>query len=177
MRRAARRFNARFGDVLVVPEHRIPEVGARVRDLQDPARKMSTTGGSEQGTVYVLDEPAAIMRKFKRAVTDSGTEIVRADDKPGVTNLIEILAAVRGVSPELVESDLADARGYGDLKVAVAEAVSAELAPVQERYRAIREDAGALEQILAAGAGKARAIASATLADVRHAMGVGPFPH
>jgi tryptophanyl-tRNA synthetase len=177
MRRAARRFNARFGDVLVVPEHRIPEVGARVRDLQDPARKMSTTGGSEQGTVYVLDEPAAIMRKFKRAVTDSGTEIVRADDKPGVTNLIEILAAVRGVSPETVESDLADARGYGDLKVAVAEAVTTELAPVQERYRTIRDDAGALEQILAAGADKARAIASGTLADVRRAMGVGPFPH
>jgi tryptophanyl-tRNA synthetase len=174
MRRAARRFNARFGDVLVVPEHRIPDVGARVRDLQDPARKMSTTGGSEQGTVYVLDEPAAIMRKFKRAVTDSGTEIVRADDKPGVTNLIEILAAVRGVGPETVESDLADARGYGDLKVAVAEAVTAELAPVQERYRAIRDDAGALEQILAAGADKARAIASGTLADVRRAMGVGP---
>jgi tryptophanyl-tRNA synthetase len=177
MRRAARRFNARFGEVLVVPEHRIPEVGARVRDLQDPARKMSTTGGSEQGTVYVLDEPAAILRKFKRAVTDSGTEIVRAEDKPGVTNLIEILAAVRGVSPETVEADLAGARGYGDLKVAVAEAVTGELAPVQERYRAIRDDAGALEDILAAGAGKARAIAAGTLADVRRAMGVGPFPH
>jgi tryptophanyl-tRNA synthetase len=177
MRRAARRFNARFGEVLVVPEHRIPEVGARVRDLQEPTRKMSTTGGSEQGTVYVLDEPAAITRKFKRAVTDSGTEIVRADDKPGVTNLIEILAAVRGVSPETVEADLAGARGYGDLKVAVAEAVTAELAPVQERYRAIRDDAAALEQILAAGAEKARAIASATLADVRRAMGVGPLPH
>jgi tryptophanyl-tRNA synthetase len=175
MRRTARRFNARFGDVLVVPDHRIPEVGARVRDLQDPERKMSTTGGSEQGTVYVLDEPAAIMRKFKRAVTDSGTEIVRADDKPGVTNLIEILASVRGVSPQTVESDLADARGYGDLKVAVAEAVTAELAPVQERYRAIREDTGALEDVLAAGAENARSIASGTLADVRAAMGVGPL--
>jgi tryptophanyl-tRNA synthetase len=175
MRRTARRFNARFGDVFVVPEHRIPEVGARVRDLQDPERKMSTTSGSEQGTVYVLDEPAAIMRKLKRAVTDSGTEIARADDKPGVTNLIEILAAVRGVSPETVESELADARGYGALKVAVAEAVTAELAPVQERYRAIREDAGALEDVLAAGAEKARAIAAETLADVRAAMGVGPL--
>jgi tryptophanyl-tRNA synthetase len=177
MRRTARRFNSRFGDVLVVPEHRIPEVGARVRDLQEPERKMSTTGGSEQGTVYVLDEPDAIMRKFKRAVTDSGTEIVRADDKPGVSNLIDILAAVRGVSPETVESDLAGARGYGDLKVAVAEAVTAELAPVQERYREIRQDAGALEDVLAAGARKARAIASLTLADVRAAMGVGPYSH
>ena len=178
MRRAARRFNGRFGDdLLVVPEHRIPAVGARVRDLQEPERKMSTTGGTEQGTVYVLDDPATVLRKFKRAVTDSGTEIVRADDKPGVTNLIEILAAVRGVSSEEVEAQMRDARGYGDLKVAVAEAVSAELAPVQERYNAIREDADALEDVLSAGAEKARAIASATLADVRSAMGVGPFRH
>jgi tryptophanyl-tRNA synthetase len=174
MRRTAERFNARFGNTLVVPEHRIPEVGARVRDLQEPDRKMSTTGGTEQGTLYVLEEPAAILRKFKRAVTDSGTEIVRGEDKPGVTNLIEILAAVRGVSPETVEQEMADARGYGDLKVAVAEAVIAELVPVQERYRAIREDGAAIEATLAAGADKARAIASATLADVREAMGVGP---
>jgi tryptophanyl-tRNA synthetase len=174
MRRTAERFNARFGDTLVVPEHRIPEVGARVRDLQEPERKMSTTGGSGQGTVYVLDEADAIVRKFKRAVTDSGTEIVRGEDKPGVTNLIEILAAVRGVRPEAVEQEMAGARGYGDLKAAVAEAVTAELAPVQERYRAIRGDASALEATLAAGADKARAIASATLADVREAMGVGP---
>jgi tryptophanyl-tRNA synthetase len=174
MRRTAERFNARFGDTLVVPEHRIPEVGARVRDLQEPDRKMSTTGGSEQGTLYVLEEPDAILRKFKRAVTDSGTEIVRGEDKPGVTNLIEILAAVRGVSPETVEREMTGARGYGDLKVAVAEAVIAELAPVQERYRAIREDGAAIEATLAAGADKARAIASATLADVREAMGVGP---
>src|ERR671939_1929244 len=87
MRDAAARFNARYGETLVVPEARIPEVGARVLDLQDPARKMSTTGGSEQGTVYVLDEPDAIRRKFTRAVTDSGTDVVRAPDKPGVSNL------------------------------------------------------------------------------------------
>jgi tryptophanyl-tRNA synthetase len=175
MRDIAKRFNARFGDVLVVPEHRIPAVGARVRDLQEPERKMSTTGASEQGTVYVLDDPAAVLRKFKRAVTDSGTEIARGEDKPGVTNLIDILAAVRGVSPETVEREMRGARGYGDLKVAVAEAVSAELAPVQERYGAVRADTAALEDVLAAGAEKARAIASATLADVRAAMGVGPL--
>ncbi len=174
MRRTAERFNARFGETLVVPEHRIPEVGARVRDLQEPERKMSTTGGTAQGTVYVLDEPDVVLKKFKRAVTDSGTEIVRGDGKPGVTNLIEILAAVRGCSPESVEEEMRGARGYGDLKVAVAEAVSAELAPVQERYREIREDTGALEEILAAGADKARTIARATLADVRDVMGVGP---
>src|SRR5215218_1254838 len=98
MRDVARRFNDRFGETLVVPEHRIPTVGARVRDLQEPERKMSTTGGTEQGTVLVLDEPDAIRKKFKRAVTDSGTEVVRAEDKAGITNLIEILATVRGVT-------------------------------------------------------------------------------
>ena len=98
MRDVARRFNARFGDgdeVLVVPEHRIPPVGARIMDLQEPTRKMSTTGAGEEGTVYVLDEPDAIARKIRRAVTDSGTEIRRSPEKPGVSNLIEILAAAR----------------------------------------------------------------------------------
>ncbi len=177
MRNIAARFNARFGaGLLVVPEHRIPEVGARVRDLQEPARKMSTTGASEQGTVLVLDDPEAIMRKFKRAVTDSDDppRLVRADDKPGVTNLIEILAALRGVEPDEIEARFADARGYGDLKVAVGEAVVAELAPVRERYEQIRGGEAELERILAAGAEKARAIAAQTLADVRNAMGVGP---
>ena len=107
MRDVARRFNERFGELLVVPDHRIPTVGARVRDLQVPERKMSTTGSSERGTVLVLDEPDAIRKKFKRAVTDSGTEIRRGDDKPGVTNLIEILATVRGVEPEAIEADFA----------------------------------------------------------------------
>jgi tryptophanyl-tRNA synthetase len=179
MRDIATRFNARFGggeEILVVPEHRIPEVGARVRDLQEPERTMSTTGGTEQGTVLVLDEPAVLTKKFKRAVTDSADppEIRRGPDKAGVTNLIEILAAVRGVSPDEVEADMRTARGYGDLKAAVAEAVVEELAPVRARYAEIRPDEAALEATLAAGAEKARAIASATLADVRAAMGVGP---
>ncbi|MGI8594036.1 MAG: tryptophan--tRNA ligase, partial [Solirubrobacteraceae bacterium] len=173
MRDVAARFNARFGEVLVIPEHRIPPVGARVRDLQEPERKMSTTGATEQGTVYVLDEPDAILRKFRRAVTDSGTEIVRAPDKPGVSNLVEILAAVRGVAPDAVERDFAGAR-YGDFKVAVAEEVAGYLAPVRERYAHLRGDEVALERTLAAGAEKARAIAAGVLADVREAMGVGP---
>jgi tryptophanyl-tRNA synthetase len=180
-RNIAVRFNARFApegsdEILVVPEHRIPTVGARVRDLQNPERKMSTTGGSAQGTVYVLDDPKTIAKKFKRAVTDSEDPPVirRGDDKPGVTNLIEILAAVRGVPSEEVEAQMASARGYGDLKVAVGEAVAAELAPLQERYVALRADEATLEAILADGAAKARAIASVTLSDVRDAMGVGP---
>jgi tryptophanyl-tRNA synthetase len=177
MRDVARRFNARFCDgkeVLLVPEHRIPEVGARIMDLQDPARKMSTTGGSEQGTVYVLDEPAAILKKLKSAVTDSGREIERSPEKPGVSNLIEILAVAREVSPEQIEADLREARGYGDLKVAAAEAVIEMLAPVRERYVQLRGDESALETVLAEGAERAHTIAAETLADVREYMGVGP---
>jgi tryptophanyl-tRNA synthetase len=173
MRDVAERFNARFGELLVPPALRMPEVGARVRDLQEPTRKMSTTGGSEQGTVLVLDEPDVVRRKFKRAVTDSGTEIARADDKPGITNLIEIAAVARATTPEAVEQEFADAR-YGDFKVAVAEAVVDYLAPVRERYEAIRSDEAELERTLAAGAEKARAIASEVVDDVRQAMGVGP---
>jgi len=175
MRDVARRFNARFGggeEVLVVPEHRIPEVGARIMDLQDPTSKMSTTGGSEQGTVYVLDEPAAIEKKLKSAVTDSGSEVRRDPQKPGVSNLIEILAAVRGVGPAAIEAELSEAR-YGELKTAVAEAVVDYLAPVRERYEQLRADEAALESILHDGAERARAIAAVTLADVRERMGVG----
>ena len=173
MRDVAVRFNNRFGELLVVPEARIPEIGARVRDLQEPDRKMSTTGGSEQGTVYVLDEPDTVRRKFRRAVADSGREIVRRDDKPGISNLIEIMAVARGVGPEQVERDF-EGSGYGDFKTAVAEAVVDWLAPVRERYEALRGDPDELERVLAAGADKARAIASVTVADVREAMGVGP---
>jgi tryptophanyl-tRNA synthetase len=177
MRDIARRFNARYGDgeeVLVVPEHRIPPVGARIMDLQDPARKMSTTGSSELGTVYVLDEPSAIEKKIKSAVTDSGAGIVRSPEKPGVSNLIEILAVARATAPEQVEAELRSARGYGDLKSAVSEAVVAYLAPVRERYAALRADRAALEAVLEQGAARARAIAADTLADVRERMGVGP---
>jgi tryptophanyl-tRNA synthetase len=177
MRDIAMRFNARFGggeEVLVVPEHRIPEVGARIMDLQHPERKMSTTGGSEEGTVYVLDEPTAIEKKVRRAVTDSGDEIRRAPEKPGVSNLIEILAVARASTPEAVEAELASARGYGELKAAVTAAVVAYLAPARERYTELRADERTLEEILAAGAERARSLAADTVADVRERMGVGP---
>ncbi len=103
MRDIAERFNARFGQHLVVPEGRYLEVGARIMDLQAPERKMSTTGASPQGTVYVLDDPDTVRKKFRSAVTDSGREVARSPEKPGVTNLIEILAAVRGHDPGAVE--------------------------------------------------------------------------
>ena len=172
MREIARRFNGRFGEVLVVPELVVPEVGARVMDLQEPERKMSTTGASEAGTVYVLDEPDAIRKKLGSAVTDSGREIVRREDKPGVTNLIEILAVARGSDPGEIERQL-DGAGYGDFKAAVAEGVVEMLAPIRERYAELRPDEAALEATLAAGAEKARAIAALTLAEVRERMGIG----
>src|SRR3954447_14353921 len=108
MRDVAVRFNRRFGEALVVPEARIPQAGSRIADLQDPARKMSTTAATDAGTVYVLDEPSALIKKFRRAVTDSGTEIRRAPDKPGVTNLLDIFAVVRGISPAEAEATFAD---------------------------------------------------------------------
>jgi len=173
MRDIAQRFNARFGETLVVPDGVYREVGARIMDLQEPERKMSTTGGTEQGTVYVLDDEATIERKFKRAVTDSGSEVRRAHDKPGVSNLIEILAAVQGISFEDVEAAHADSR-YGDFKLAVGQAVIEHLRPARERYDALRGDEAALEAVLTDGAEKARALVTPVLADVRRAMGVGP---
>jgi tryptophanyl-tRNA synthetase len=173
MREIARRFNERFGEALVVPEHRVPAVGARVMDLQEPERKMSTSNAGEAGTVYVLDEPDAIRKKLGAAVTDSGREIVRREDKPGVTNLIEMLAAARDVDPAEVEREFEGA-GYGDFKAAVAEGVVELLAPVRERYAELRPDETALETALTEGAEKARAIASRTVAEVRDRMGIGP---
>ena len=173
MREVARRFNERFGETLVVPEMLIPEVGARIMDLQEPERKMSTTGGTEAGTVLVLDEPGAIRKKFGSAVTDSGREIVRAPGKAGIANLIDILAVARGIDQAQVESEF-EGSGYGDFKKAVAEAVVELLDPVRERYRELRADEAELERVLGIGAEKARAIAAPVVADVRERMGFGP---
>jgi tryptophanyl-tRNA synthetase len=173
MREIARRFNERFGEILLVPEYRIPEVGARIMDLQEPTRKMSTTGGTEAGTVMVLDDPKTVTKKIKSAVTDSGSEVRRGQGKEGIENLIQILAVARGTTEDEVESEF-DGSGYGDFKSAVAEAVVDFLAPVRERYEELRPDEAALEETLAAGAEKAQALASATLAEVRSAIGIGP---
>jgi tryptophanyl-tRNA synthetase len=173
MREIARRFNERFGPILVEPELRIPEVGARIMDLQEPTSKMSTTGGSESGTVLVLDDPKTVTKKIKSAVTDSGSEVKRGEGKEGIANLIQILAVARGSSEEEIEREF-EGSGYGDFKGAVAEAVVDFLAPVRERYEELRPDETALEQALEAGAEKARALASPTLAEVRSAIGIGP---
>jgi tryptophanyl-tRNA synthetase len=174
MRDIAIRFNSRFGETFVVPEHRIPEVGARIMDLQEPEKRMSTTASTEQGAVYILDDPDAIRRKFKSAVTDSGREIVRGPEKAGITILIEIMSSVRGVAPDAVEKEFAGASGYAEFKQAVGEAVVESLAPVRELYEQVRSDPSAIEKTLSAGADKARAIASRTLAVARERMGIGP---
>ncbi|MBA2764429.1 MAG: tryptophan--tRNA ligase [Thermoleophilaceae bacterium] len=168
----AQRFNERFGETFKVPVHRIPEVGARIMDLQDPTQKMSTTAGSEAGLVFVTDEPGAIVQKLRSAVTDSGGEVVCGPDKPGITNLIEILAVVRSSKVDEVEASFAGG-GYGDFKQAVADELVEYLGPVRERYVELRGDERALEGVLAEGADRARAIAAATLATVRERMGVG----
>ncbi len=170
-REIARRFNATYGEVFAEPAAVIPEVGARVMDLQDPGSKMSTTGGTEAGLVYIDDEPEAIVKKIKRAQTDSGTDIVRAPDKLGITNLIQIYSVARGVAPEEVEREFAG-QGYGAFKQAVGEATATLLAPVRERYRELRADEAGLERSLAQGADRAREIAVPVMAEVHSAMGL-----
>jgi tryptophanyl-tRNA synthetase len=172
MRDVAERFNSTYGETLVVPEGVYPSVGARIMDLQAPERKMSTTGGTEQGTVLVLDDPGRIMKKFRSAVTDSGTEVRRAPDKAGISNLIEIYAAVRGITVEEVEREF-DGQMYGAFKTAVGEAVAGYLAPVRRRYGELRDDPGELERLVLLGAEKARAICAPVMEDVRQAMGFG----
>lgn len=171
-RQIATNFNQRFGETFTVPEWRIPEVGARIMDVKDPTSKMSTTSDNPAGTIYVLDDPKQIEKKIKSATTDSGSEVLRAPDKPGISNLIEILAFVTGSSMEQVEADFAGQQ-YGAFKSAVAEAVIEYLRPVQEKYAEIRPDETALEEILAAGAAKAGAISAPVVAAARGVMGLG----
>jgi len=171
-REIARRFNSSYDEILVEPEAVIPETGARIMDLQQPTMKMSTTGGTEAGLVYIDDEPEAIVKKVKRAQTDSGSDVVRAPDKQGITNLIDIYAVARGVAPADVEREFAG-QGYGAFKQSVGEAVAELLAPVRERYRELRADEDALERTLEHGAGRAREIAGPVMAEVHSAMGLG----
>ena len=169
-RDVAERFNARFGETFKVPEGVYPEVGARIMDLQEPTKKMSTSGGTPQGTVLLLDEPDVIRKKFRSAVTDSGREVRRGDDKPGVTNLIDILSALTGEPPEAVEARY-DGQGYGQFKADVGEAVVETIVPVQERYRTLRADPAELQRLLARGAEKARKASEPTLEAMYDRMG------
>jgi tryptophanyl-tRNA synthetase len=166
----AQRFNARFGELFTVPEGIFPEVGARIMDLQEPERKMSTTGGTAQGTVGILDPPDVVVKKFKSAVTDSGREVVRAPDKPGITNLVDIMSVATGEPPGAIEARY-DGQGYGAFKADVGEAVVALLEPVRRRYEELRADPGELQQLLTAGAEKAREASGPTLSRMYDLMG------
>jgi tryptophanyl-tRNA synthetase len=169
-RDVAERFNSRFGETFVVPQGAYPEVGARIMDLQEPTKKMSTTGGTEQGTVVIMDGPDVIRKKFKTAVTDSGREVRRAGDKPGITNLIDIMSVATGETPAAIEARF-DGSGYGAFKEAVGEAVVELVTPIQERHRALRADEPELRRLLAIGAEKARAASAPTLAQMYDRMG------
>jgi tryptophanyl-tRNA synthetase len=171
-RDAAIRFNHRFGETFVVPEAVTPKAGARVMDLQDPTSKMSKSADSDAGCVMMLDSPADIMRKFKRAVTDSDSE-VRYDPvkKPGVSGLLDILAATTGKSVEEVAAGYSQ---YGPLKSDTGEAVVALLEPIQARYRELIDDKAELARLLQVGSDRARAVASQTLRRAYDAIGLVP---
>lgn len=164
------RFNNRFGDTLVVPEAVTPRAGARVMDLQEPTSKMSKSGDSDAGCVFMLDTPAAIEKKFKRAVTDSENE-VRYDiaSKPGVSNLLDILSAATGGDRERLAEEYSQ---YGPLKTDTAAAVIELLQPIQERHRELMADPAELSRLLGLGAERARAVASDTLERVHRSIGL-----
>ncbi|HKG11145.1 MAG TPA: tryptophan--tRNA ligase [Gaiellaceae bacterium] len=167
----AERFNSRFGETFVLPEGIYPEVGARIMDLQEPDRKMSTTGGTAQGTVGMLDPPETIAKKFRAAVTDSGRDVVHdPKGKPGVSNLIEIMHVATGEPIDAIEARY-DGHGYGGFKQDVGEAVIALLEPIRQRYVELRADPDELRRLLAAGAEKAREESATTLATMYERMG------
>lgn len=167
----AERFNFRFGKTFRVPEGKFPEVGGRIMDLQEPTNKMSTTLSSEQGAVYIDDAPDAIRKKFKSAVTDSGREVrYDREEKPGVSNLLEIMNVATGEPIEGLEKRFASA-GYGEFKEAVGESVVALLSPIRERYLELRADARELQRLLGVGAEKARRESEPTLEAMYERMG------
>jgi tryptophanyl-tRNA synthetase len=169
-RNIAQRFNSRFGELFPLPEAAIPASGDRVMDLQEPDNKMSTTRGTPQGTVLVVDPPEVVARKVRSAVTDSGREVRRGEGKQGIENLIEILSVATGESPEAIESAY-EGKGYGDFKGDVADAVVELLRPIRERYLELRADETELRGILERGRERAAEVADPTLAEMLDAMG------
>ena len=171
----AQRFNRQYGDTFVVPKPIIPKTAARVMGLDNPAVKMSKSLAHVRGhAIRLLDDPKEIERSFKRAVTDSGREIVFSDDpeKAGVNNLLGIYKAVTGKSEADVLADFADARGYGDLKKRVAEVVIAEITPIRERYDRLMDDPAELDNLLARGAEQAAAVSNPKVDQMKEIMGL-----
>ena len=172
-RNIAQRFNGIYGGVFTMPEAYIPKVAARVMSLSEPEKKMSKSSPNENSFVLVMDKPEAIMRKFKRAITDSEGGIYRSPEKPGVTNLIEIYSAVTGMTPEAVENEF-NGKGYGVFKPAVGEAVVEALRPIREETERLLGDKGYLETLYRQGAEKAAALANRTLRKVHKKVGFAP---
>jgi tryptophanyl-tRNA synthetase len=170
-RDVAERFNQRYGHTFTIPRGVYPEEGARIKNLQEPERLMSTTRGAPQGVVRMVDDPETIRKKFKTAVTDSEKEI-RHDPqaKPGISNLLEIMSVATGEPVEALEGRY-DGAGYGQFKEDVGEAVVVLLEPIQERYRALRSDERELQRLLAMGAEKARRASEPTLEAMYDHMG------
>jgi tryptophanyl-tRNA synthetase len=166
----AERFNSRYGETFTLPEGRYPDVGARIMDLQEPHRKMSTTLGTPQGTLDLLDPAEVLTKKVRSAVTDSGREVRRGPGKAGIENLIEIMSVATGEDPEAIEARY-DGSGYGQFKSDVAEAVVAVVMPIQERYRELRADDAELQRLLGIGAEKAVEASAPTLAAMYDRMG------
>jgi tryptophanyl-tRNA synthetase len=170
-RDVAERFNTRFGHTFKIPDGIFPEVGARIMDLQEPTKKMSTTGGTPQGTVGLLEPPDTIRKKFRSAVTDSGTDVRHdREGKAGISNLIEILSIMTGEEIPAIEARY-DGGGYGTFKADVAEAVVAVIDPIRMRYEELRADETRLRELLGRGAGKAREVAEPTLEQMYERMG------
>jgi tryptophanyl-tRNA synthetase len=170
-RTLARRFNGMYGETFVVPEIMIPEVAARVMALDDPAQKMSKSSPTPAGYVALLDEPDGIRRKIRRAKTDSGTEIVASPEKPAITNLLGIYAALTEIPiPELERRY--EGRGYGDFKGDLAEVLVEALSPIRERALELLDDPREIDEILEDGAERARKVASSTLRDAWAKMGL-----
>ena len=172
-RDVAIRFNGRYGETFTVPAARYTEAAARVMDLQDPTSKMSKSSASDAGLVSLADPPEVVRKKVRSAVTDTGREVRAAADKPGVSNLLEIMSAVTDRPVATLEADFAGV-GYGDFKGAVADAVIDALAPIRERYLELQQDETELRRILADGAERARVVASKTLARAYDAVGFLP---
>ena len=169
-RDVAARFNQIYGDTFVVPEPYIPKTTAKIMSLADPTKKMSKSDDNENATVRILDPKDVIIRKFKRAVTDSGSEVRYSDDKPGVSNLMSIYGAFTGKTMDEIEKEF-DGRGYGDFKLAVGEACADALAPVQAEFNRLAADKAYLESVMIKGADDAAYAASRTMSKVRRKIG------
>ena len=167
----AQRFNGVYGDVFTVPEAYIGKVGAKIMSLQDPAKKMSKSDENPNGSIYLMDDPDTIIRKFKRAVTDSEACVRYCEEQPGIRNLIDIYCACTGKTPADVEKEF-EGKGYGDFKLAVAEVTADALAPVQAEYARILADKAYVDEVLKSGAERASRLANRTVSKVYRKVGL-----